>query len=59
MGKGCPALGVYWSDNRIWGCTGFDLDENRSGEAGRGPRMPREKPGQTQAPILNTRSLPR
>ena len=25
----------------IWGCTGFDLSENRSGEAGRGPRMPR------------------
>ena len=32
---------VYWRDNRIWGCTGFDLGENRSGEAGRGPRMPR------------------
>ena len=28
-------------DNRIRGCTGFDLSENRSGEAGRGPRMPR------------------
>jgi SsrA-binding protein len=39
LGGGRPP--VYWSDNHIWGCTGFDLDENRSGEAGRGPRMPR------------------
>ena len=39
LGGGRPPYTGGTTD--IWGCTGFDLDENRSGEAGRGPRMPR------------------
>jgi len=32
-----PRTAVYSSDNYIWGCTGFDSDVCRLGEAGRDP----------------------